>query len=130
MNRKNKRPAWPGLVLLLGTGLGGAAWAQAPTAFDGQYVGELVLTKVISGDCTEPPPGALYSLTISNGEVRFAYVPRFNTTLIGKVDAKGAFNASARARKGVVRMTGRIKGGKVTSNIVSPSCNYTFQTKN
>ena len=37
---------WLGLGLLLGTGFG-IAWAQSPTKFDGQYRGELTLTKVI-----------------------------------------------------------------------------------
>ena len=31
---------------------------------------------------------------------------------------------------GFVSMTGRIDGENVTANIVSPSCNYSFQTKN
>jgi hypothetical protein len=35
---------------------------------------------VIINDYTQPPLGALYPLTISGGEVRFAYVPRFDTT--------------------------------------------------
>ena len=97
--------------------------------FDGQYMGELTLTKEISGDCTQPPPGALYPLTVSRGEVRFAYVPRFDTTLSGKVDENGIFKASARVRKGFVQMTGRIQGSNLTAHIVLPSCNYTFQTK-
>ena len=59
---------WLGLGLLLGTGLGTVAWAQGPAAFDGQYVGELTLAKIIKGDCTEPPVGARYPLTVSNGE--------------------------------------------------------------
>ena len=54
------------LGLLLGVGLGSAAWAQGSAKFDGQYVGELILTKVIN-DCTEPPLGALYPLEISRG---------------------------------------------------------------
>jgi hypothetical protein len=93
-------------------------------------VGELALTKEISGDCTQPPLGALYPLTISRGEVRFAYRPRFGTTLRGKVDDNGIFKASARLRKGFVNMTGRIQGNNVSADIISPSCNYTFQTKN
>ena len=119
-----------GLSLLLGTGLGGIAWAQNSAKFDGQYVGELTLTKEISGDCTQPPLGALYPLTISRGEVRFAYRPRFATTLRGRVDENGIFKASARLRKGFVNMTGRIQGNNVSADIISPSCNYTFQTKN
>ena len=119
-----------GLGLLLGTGLGSVAWAQGSAAFDGQYTGELTLTKVINGDCTQPPLGALYPLTISRGEVRFAYHPRFDTALSGKVDGNGILTASARVRKGFVRMTGRIQGNNLTAFIVSPSCNYTFRTKN
>jgi hypothetical protein len=121
---------WLGLGLLLGTGLGNFAWAQGSAKFDGQYVGELTLTKTIVNDCTQPPLGALYPLTISRGEVRFAYVPRFDTTLSGKVDEDGMFKASARLRKGSVQMTGRIQGNNLTASIVSPSCKYSFQTKN
>jgi len=121
---------WLGLGLLLGAGLGSVAWAQGSAAFDGQYMGELTLTKVINGDCTKPPFGALYPLTISRGEVRFAYRPRFDTTLSGRVDQNGIIKASARVRKGFVRMTGRIQGRNLTAFIVSPSCNYTFHTKN
>ena len=120
---------WLGLGLLLGTGLVSVASAQGPAAFDGQYMGELTLTKVINGDCTKPPFGALYPLTISRGEVRFAYRPRFDTTLSGKVDENGIFKASARVRKGFVQMTGHIQGNNLTAHFVSPSCNYTFQTK-
>jgi hypothetical protein len=121
---------WLGLGLLLGCGLGNAAWAEGAVRFDGQYMGELTLTKVIHENCTEPPLGALYPLNISRGEVRFVYVPRFDTTLRGTVDQNGAFKASARLRKGFVRMTGRIQGSNLTATIVSPSCNYTFHTKN
>jgi hypothetical protein len=120
---------WLGLGILLGTGLGSVAWAQNSAKFDGQYVGELTLTKVIN-DCTQPPQGALYPLTISRGEVRFKYVPRFNTTLTGKVSEDGMFKASARLRRGSVQMTGHIQGNNLTADIVSPSCNYSFQTKN
>ena len=118
-----------GLGLLLGTGLGSLAWAQGSAKFDGQYMGELTLTKVIEGDCTQPPLGALYPLRIFRGDVRFVYVPRFDTTLSGRVDENGMFKASARLRRGSVRMTGRIQGNNITAYIVSPSCNYTFQTK-
>jgi hypothetical protein len=121
---------WLGLGLLLGAGFGGVAWGQGAAGFDGQYMGELVLTKTVSGDCTEPPLGALYPLTIAGGEVRFAYVPRFDTALRGSVAANGTFKASARVRKGHVRMTGRIQGSNVTAHISSPSCNYTFHTRN
>jgi hypothetical protein len=119
-----------GLGLLLGAGLGSAAWAQGSAGFDGQYVGELTLTKVISGDCTTPPLGALYPLTISGGQVRFKYVPRFDTTLIGTVDGKGNFKASRRLKRGLISMTGHISGNNLSAEIVSPSCRYSFQTKN
>jgi hypothetical protein len=123
-------PKCLGLGLLLAMGLGSVAWAQGSAKFDGQYMGELTLTKEISGDCTQPPLGALYPLTISRGEVRFVYRPRFGTTLIGKVGENGILKASARLRKGFVQMTGRIEGNNLRAKIVSPSCNYTFQTKN
>ena len=119
-----------GLGLLLGTALGSLAWAQGAAMFDGQYTGELTLKRVISGDCTEPPLGSLYPLTISGGEVRFAYVPRFATTLTGRIAANGSFKASARAKRGTVQMTGRVQGNSVSAVIVSPSCHYNFQTKN
>jgi hypothetical protein len=121
---------WLGLLgLALGAWLGGAAWAHGSAKFDGEYVGELTLTKVIRGDCTQPPLGSLYPLTITGGEVTFLYVPRFSTNLSGKVGENGVFTASARAHKGFVRMTGRIQGNNLTADIVSPSCNYTFRTK-
>jgi hypothetical protein len=116
--------------LLLGTAFATVAWAQGLAKFDGRYVGELTLTKVIRGDCTEPPLGALYPLTISRGEIRFAYIPRFDTTLRGTIDENGSFKASARVRKGLAVMTGRVQGNNLTAHIQSPSCNYTFQTKN
>jgi hypothetical protein len=119
-----------GLSLLLGTGLGSTAWAQGSAKFDGQYMGELTLTKVINGDCTQPPLGALYPLTISKGEVRFAYLPRFGTTLSGRVGENGYFKASARLRRGFAQMTGHIQGNDLTASVLSPSCSYTFQTKN
>jgi hypothetical protein len=119
-----------GLGLLLGTGLGSPTVAQGLATFDGQYVGELTLTKVISGDCTEPPLGALYPLTISRGEVSFVYRPRFGTALKGKVDDNGNFTAFTRVQKGFVRMRGRIHGAHISASIESPSCNYKFQTKN
>jgi hypothetical protein len=118
-----------GLALLLATGLAGAAAAQGSGKFDGQYVGELTLKSVINGDCTQPPLGSQYPLTIARGEVRFVYAPRFNTTLRGIVDANGAFKASARLRRGVIQMTGRVTGTRLVASIVSPSCNYTFQAR-
>jgi hypothetical protein len=119
-----------GLGLLLGAGLGSVAWAQGSARFDGEYVGELTLTRVITGDCTEPPPGARYPLTISAGQVRFKYVPRFDTTLVGAVDRSGNFQASRQLRSGLVRITGHIQGNNLTANIVSPSCLYSFQARN
>src|ERR1700741_3722917 len=92
------------LGLLLGTGLGSAAWAQGSSRFDGQYRGELTLTKEIKENCTQPPLGALYPLRISQGEVEFVYVPRFDTTLRGRVNENGIFKASARIRHGSVQM--------------------------
>jgi len=117
------------LGLVLGTALAGVAWAQGSAKFDGQYIGELTLTRTTGGDCTEPPLGSLYPLRVAGGEVRFAYTPRFATTLTGKVDDKGVFKASARLKNGSVQMSGYIRGNDVTAYLVSPSCNYTFQTK-
>ncbi|HUC10119.1 MAG TPA: hypothetical protein VL985_06795 [Stellaceae bacterium] len=119
---------WQGLGLLLLIGLTGAAWAQGSARFDGQYVGRLILTKVVNGDCTRPPLGATYPLTISGGEVRFAYLPRFDTVLKGWVDENGIVKASAHLRNGFVQMTGRIKGNILKAHIASPSCRYTFNT--
>ena len=121
---------WLGLGILFGVGLGSMAWAQGLAKFDGQYIGELTLTKTITGDCTQPPLGSLYPLAISRGEVRFAYLPRFDTTLTGKISENGSFKATARLRRGVVQMTGRTDGYHLTADIQSPSCNYTFQTRN
>jgi hypothetical protein len=120
---------WLGLPLALVSAFAGAAWAQGSAQFDGEYRGELTLVSVISGDCTQPPLGALYLLAISRGEVRFAYLPHFDTTLIGKVDKNGVFRASARLKRGSVQMTGRVQGLTITADIVSPSCKYTFETK-
>lgn len=117
------------LGVLIGAGLASAGWAQSPTKYDGQYMGELALSKIVSGDCTKPPLGALYPLTISQGQVRFVYRPRFGTTLTGKIGEDGIFEASARLRSGVVRMTGRVQRNSITAAIASPSCHYRFQTK-
>src|SRR5215472_15031218 len=117
-----------GLGLLLGTAFANGAWAQGSSKFDGQYIGELTLTKEITGDCTQPPLGALYPLTISRGQVRFVYRPRFGTTLVGTVNENGILKASARLRS--VNMTGQIEGKNLRAQILSPSCNYIFQTKN
>ncbi len=117
------------LSLLIGAGCGSAAWAQVSTRFDGQYAGELTLKGIINGDCTEAPLGAMYPLTISGGVVRFKYVPRFDTTLTGTVDAKGNFRATGRTKHGFVVMTGHTDGRDVTAEVQSPSCRYAFQTK-
>jgi hypothetical protein len=50
--------------------------------------------------------------------------------LTGRVGADGSFKAAARLKNGLVQMTGRVQGKSLTASIVSPSCNYTFQTKN
>lgn len=119
-----------GLGLALALAMGGvAAAAQDGARFDGQYVGELTLARVIAGDCTRPPLGAAYPLTVVGGEIRFKYVPRFDTTLRGRVDAAGNFKATRTLKRGLVSMTGRIQGDSVTATIVSPSCVYGFQTK-
>ncbi len=47
LNGKHAMLRWLGLGLLLGTGLGSIAWAQGAAKFDGQYMGELILTKEI-----------------------------------------------------------------------------------
>jgi hypothetical protein len=130
--------AWgPGLLLATALGIAApniapaqVASPQAPSPFDGQYAGELTLAQVIDGDCTPPPLGALYPLTVSGGRVSFAYLPRFATMLTGSVAPNGSFTASARTRSGVVRITGQIRGNAVRAQIVSPSCRYDFATKN
>ena len=122
---------WLGLSLLIGAIFDHAAWAQATTRFDGQYAGEMVLRGIINGDCSEPPLGAIYPLTISGGVVRFKYVPRFDTTLVGTVDARGNFKATGRTKHGFVVMTGHVSDGNtLTAAIDSPSCRYSYETKN
>jgi len=123
-------PRWPGLGLLLVAGLGGAVWAQGVGPFDGQYVGAMTLTRWVGGDCTDPPLGARYPLSIAGGQVRFKYVPRFDTVLRGTVDRNGNFKASARIHHGTVVMTGHVQGGDLTAEIVSPSCHYSYSTRN
>jgi hypothetical protein len=77
------------------------------------------------------PLGAEYPLTISGGIVNFKYVPRFDTILTGTVDAKGNFKASRQLHSGRVTMTGHIADpNTLSATIVSPSCQYAFQTKN
>ncbi|MGE5271241.1 MAG: hypothetical protein ACM3JG_16395 [Thiohalocapsa sp.] len=118
-----------GLGLLFAGISAGAAMAQGAGAFDGQYVGELTLVRVIQGDCSKPPLGSLYPLTVAQNQVRFLYTPRFSTMLVGSVDRNGVISATARAHKGVVKMTGRIRGSSVAATILSPSCQYDFKTK-
>jgi hypothetical protein len=118
-----------GLGLLLVAALGDGTRAQGSNTFDGQYMGQLTLTKIISGDCTRPPPGALFPLRIANGQVQFKYTPRFDTMLQGTIDGNGIFKASQRLPRGSVIMTGRIRGNNVTAYIISPSCKYTFSTQ-
>ena len=119
------------LCCLLALGTAGMAWAQGMSQFDGQYVGQLVLAGIVDGNCMQPPSGALYPLTISGGEVRFKYVPRFDTELTGRIDPSGSFKALGKTKSGVVTMTGHISGYRnLTANIVSPSCQYTFQVTN
>jgi hypothetical protein len=120
---------WHGLGLLLGVVLANIAWAQDFARFDGQYVGELTLTKVINGNCTPPSLGSLYPLTISAGQVQFKYDPRFDTVLRGHVNEDGTFMATRLLRKGQVMMIGYIQGRNITGYIESPSCRYTFETK-
>jgi hypothetical protein len=118
-----------GLSLLVCAGPGSAAWAQAPSPYDGQYVGQMTLTGIIRGDCMTPPAGALYPLEIRGGIVRFKYVPRFDTVLMGKVDARGNIRAGINLKSGIVSMAGHIDAGNVTAEIDSPSCHYVFSTK-
>lgn len=120
---------WLGGGLLIAAAMIGSAAAQGVTGFDGQYVGQLALTRIISGDCATPPLGAVYPLTIAGGVVRFAYVPRFATTLTGTVDKSGAFKAAVRVHSGTVTMAGRVAGGGVTATITSPSCAYAFESR-
>lgn len=127
MTRKRELPKRLGLGLILAAAVAGAAWAQGTGRFDGQYVGALTLTGIVNGDCTTPPPGSAYPLSISGGVVRFKYLPRFDTILTGRLDQNGGFKASARVKSGVVNMVGRVQAGAVTATIQSPSCLYSFQ---
>ena len=119
---------WLGLTMILAAALAGEAWAQAASRFDGDYVGDLTLNGIINGDCTKPPLGSAYPLSIAGGVVRFKYVPRFDTTLLGRIDSSGAFKATARVKSGSITMTGRVQNGSVTAKIQSPSCVYSFQS--
>jgi hypothetical protein len=119
-----------GLGLVFVSWLGGHAWAQGATVFDGTYMGELTLTRTVKGDCTPPALGALFPLTVAGGRVHFAYLPRFDTELTGRVRPDGAFVASAHIKHaGVVHMAGRIANGTVDARIKSPSCRYTFHAE-
>ena len=61
--------------------------------------------------------------------MRFAYLPRFATTLVGRVGPDGSFKAVARLKNGAVQMSGRVQGSNLSAQIISPSCNYAFQTR-
>jgi hypothetical protein len=128
MRKLPKRPALGLLLaLLFAAGLASAASAQTTGKFDGNYVGQLTLSGIISGDCTTPPTGSAYPLSIAGGIVHFKYVPRFDTVLTGKIDDKGDFKASSRTKAGMINMVGHVApGGALTANIQSPSCLYSF----
>lgn len=133
MTMTREVPMRLGLALALGVALGvaqgGTAAAQGAGRFDGDYVGELTLNGIINGDCTKPPLGSSYPLSVSGGVVRFKYVPRFDTVLSGRVDPNGGFKATRRVKSGVITMTGHIEGDRVTATIQSPSCLYSFQSR-
>jgi hypothetical protein len=118
-----------GLGLVLAAAAASLATAQGTSRYDGQYVGGLTLNKTIRGDCEPPPPGAQYPLKISAGTVTFDYLPHFSTTLIGTIDAAGNFLATTKIKHGAVQMKGRVIGEKVTAELMSPSCSYTFRTQ-
>lgn len=132
MIAKRKMPIRTAMTLALGLifagVLAGAAWAQAGSRFDGDYVGQMTLTGIVSGDCTTPPTGSAYPLNISGGIVHFKYVVRFDTVLVGQIDAKGDFKASGRTKTGMVNMVGHVMpAGSLTAKIQSPSCLYSFE---
>lgn len=129
MTRKRELPKRLGLAFVLAAALAQAAWAQGIGQFDGEYVGELTLSGIINGDCTTPPLGSAYPLSISGGVVSFKYLPRFDTILTGHVDRNGGFKASARTKSGMISMVGHVQGGNVTAKIQSPSCLYSFQSR-
>lgn len=130
MTGARNRPKRLGLGLVFAcvfaAGLAAAAWAEVASRFDGEYVGELTLKGIVNGDCTKPPLGSAYPLSVAGGVVRFKYVPRFDTTLVGRVDPSGGFKATARVKSGTITMTGRIQAGGATATIQSPSCIYGF----
>ena len=119
------------LVTVLSLSAVNLVLAQGASKYDGKYVGALTLKGIISGDCTPPPVGSEYPLTIAGGVVRFKYVARFDTTLVGAIDDKGNFKASARTKTGVINMVGHfVAYGRLTANIQSPSCMYSFDASN
>jgi hypothetical protein len=112
-----------GVGLVLAVSAAGVAWAQGASGFDGQYVGALTLSGIIAGDCTTPPVGSAYPLSISGGVVTFKFVPRLDTMLVGRIDAKGNFKAMATLHHGVATMIGHIDANhNLTASIRSPSC--------
>jgi hypothetical protein len=132
MTAKRKLPTRPGMTFALGlafaAALGGVAWAQAGSGFDGDYVGQMTLTGIVNGDCTTPPTGSAYPLKIAGGVVHFKYVPRFDTVLVGKVDDKGDFKASGHTKTGMINMVGHVTpAGSLTAKIQSPSCLYSLE---
>jgi hypothetical protein len=129
MTRKRALRTRLGLGLALCAAMASGAWAQGASPFDGDYVGELTLNGIVNGDCTTPPLGSAYPLSISGGVVRFKYLPRFDTILTGPVDRNGGFKASARTKSGTINMVGKVQGGSVTAKIQSPSCLYSFQSR-
>jgi hypothetical protein len=115
-----------GVAMLGSIAAARSAAAQGASGFDGDYTGTLTLVEVKSGNCTPSPPGAVYPLTVSGGQVTFAYDPRFDTVLTGSVAPDGTFRASASTSLGAIEMAGQIKGNQVNAQIVSPSCLYNF----
>ena len=103
--------------------------SQAQTAFDGQYWGEMALTRILGGACDQPQPGRVRLLTISNGQVQFVYNRRFNIVLTGRVDNTGSFNLSGYLPTGPVQMVGRVTGGDIGATAQSPDCWYAYQGK-
>lgn len=113
-------------VIALVLGMTGTSYAASP--FDGEYLGEFTLTKIIT-QCDRPTPGFMRLLTIINGEVKIIYNPRFGTMLNGKIDGAGVFLATGNLPSGFVQMSGRVTGADLAANVETPNCRYTFQAK-